>query len=114
MTGPAGEHPRFRLESELAHPVRFSIVAALAAVESMAFGDLRDELEVSDSVLSKQIAELERTGFVKVAKGFVGKRPRTTLSLTRDGLARWRGHLDSLRQIAAGSLGGRGAGSSGG
>lgn len=105
MSAEAGSHPRFRLESDLAHPVRFSIVAALAAVENMAFGDLRDELQVSDSVLSKQIAELEKSGFVKVSKGFVGKRPRTTLSLTSGGLKRWRAHLDSLRQIAAGSLG---------
>ena len=52
----------------------------------MPFGDLRDELQVSDSVLSKQIAELEKAGFVKAAKSFVGKRPRTTLSLTSDGL----------------------------
>ncbi|UYG16957.1 transcriptional regulator [Brachybacterium huguangmaarense] len=96
-------HPRFALESELAHPVRFSIVAALAAVESMAFGELRDELQVSDSVLSKQITELEKAGFVKVAKGFVGKRPRTTLSLTAQGLRRWRLHLEALRAIAGGS-----------
>lgn len=96
----APKHPRFALESELAHPVRFSIVAALAAVEHLTFGDLRDELEVSDSVLSKQIAELEKAGFVKVSKGFVGKRPRTTLSLTSDGLKRWRLHLKALQAIA--------------
>jgi DNA-binding MarR family transcriptional regulator len=101
----ASRHPRFALESELAHPVRFSIVAALAAVENIAFGDLRDKLQVSDSVLSKQITELEKNGFVKVAKGLVGKRPRTTLSLTVDGLRRWQGHLQALRTIAGGGAG---------
>ena len=93
-------HPRFQLESELAHPVRFSLVAALAAVENLSFADLREKLEVSDSVLSKQISELEKSGFVKVHKGFVGKRPRTTLSLTRPGRARWQRHLQALRAIA--------------
>lgn len=93
-------HPRFRLEASLAHPVRFSIVGALAAVERSSFGDLRDDLQITDSVLSKQIAELEREGFVRVSKGFVGKRPRTTLSLSGEGLRRWRAHLESLRQIA--------------
>lgn len=96
----APQHPRFALDSSLAHPVRFSLVAALASVEKVAFGDLRDELQVSDSVLSKQIAELEKAGFVRATKSFVGKRPRTTLSLTSDGLVRWRGHLDALRRIA--------------
>lgn len=96
----APRHPRFALDSALAHPVRFSLVAALASVENMVFADLRDELQVSDSVLSKQIAELEKAGFVRAAKGFVGKRPRTTLSLTSDGLARWSSHLEALRRIA--------------
>lgn len=104
------EHPRFALDSSLAHPVRFSLVAALAVVESMPFGDLRDELQVSDSVLSKQISELEKSGFVKPTKSFVGKRPRTTLALTSDGLKRWKGHLDALTRIAdpEGSLRARG------
>ncbi|SLM89881.1 transcriptional regulator [Brachybacterium nesterenkovii] len=97
--GSQGEHPRFALEPTLSHPVRFSIVAALAAVESLPFGDLRDELAVSDSVLSKQIAELETGGLVRAAKSFVGKRPRTTLSLTADGLRRWKRHLEAMRAI---------------
>lgn len=95
-------HPRHSLEPALAHPVRFSIVAALAAVESIPFGELRDELAVSDSVLSKQIAELERENFVRVAKSFVGRRPRTTLSLAEPGLRRWQKHLEALRAIVGG------------
>lgn len=97
--GEPGGHPRFALEAALSHPVRFSIIAALAAVESLAFGDLRDELAVSDSVLSKQISELETAGFVRATKSFVGKRPRTTLALTSDGLRRWNAHLEALRAI---------------
>lgn len=96
----APRHPRFRLESILAHPVRFSVVAELAGVESLAFGELRDALDVSDSVLSKQISELEDAGFVRVSKGFVGKRPRTTLRLSAAGRRRWSAHLDALREIA--------------
>lgn len=39
------QHPRFRLEQQLSHPVRFSIVASLAAVEELSFADIRTELE---------------------------------------------------------------------
>lgn len=94
------QHPRFRLEQQLSHPVRFSIVASLAAVEELSFADMRTELEVSDSVLSRRITELEKDGFVLVKKGFVGKRPRTNLKLTTDGLKRWRKHLQALQEIA--------------
>lgn len=46
---------------------------------------MRDTIEVSDSALSKQSTQLEAAGYVKIRKGYVGKRPRTWLSLTSAG-----------------------------
>lgn len=94
------EHPRHRLADPLLNPVRFSIVAALDRAEKLSFGEVRDAVEITDSALSKQVSLLEAAGFLAVGKGFVGKTPRTTLSLTRGGRAAWRGHLDALREIA--------------
>ena len=93
-------HPRHRLVDVLQHPVRFSIVAALDKAEKLGFAEVRDAVEVSDSVLSKQVSALEAAGIVDVQKGFVGKVPRTTLVLSRSGRAAWRSHLVALRQIA--------------
>ena len=93
-------HARHRLDEVVHAPVRFSIVATLAAVDEAEFALVRDEVEVSDSVLSKQVSTLEQAGYVKVRKGYVGKRPRTWLSLTRAGRAAWTGHLAALREIA--------------
>ncbi len=81
-------------------PVRFSIVAALAGAENAEFGFIRDAIEVSDSVLSKQISTLESAGYVKVKKGYVGKRPRTWLSLTASGRTAFKRHLAALHEIA--------------
>jgi DNA-binding MarR family transcriptional regulator len=97
-TRPA--HARHRLDDVIHAPVRFSIVATLAGVDEAEFALVRDEVEVSDSVLSKQVATLERAGYVKVRKGYVGKRPRTWLSLTRPGRAAYESHLAALREIA--------------
>ena len=94
------EHPRHDLVDELMHPVRFSLVATLAATESAEFAVVRDQLQVSDSVLSRQASQLEELGIVKIKKGYVGKRPRTWLSLTAEGLRRWQAHVDALRTIA--------------
>jgi len=99
------QHPGYRLSETLHQPVRFSIAAALAATESMDFGTLRDRIQVSDSVLSKQVTILEQAGTVQVKKGLVGKRPRTWLTLTKDGREAWTAHLATLREIAgAGGL----------
>ena len=97
-----GPHPRLRLSDTLHQPVRFSMAAALAAADQLDFKDLRDAVQVTDSALSKQIGTLEAAGYVKVSKGFVGKRPRTSLKLTPEGRAAWASHLDVLREIAAG------------
>ncbi len=97
--GDRGGHPRHRLEQPLLHAVRFSIVATLAASEMAEFGFVRDTVEVSDSVLSKQVALLESAGYVAVLKGYAGKRPRTWLRLTPDGREAFSRHLDALREI---------------
>lgn len=51
-------------------------------------------------MLSKQVATLEQAGYVKVRKGYVGKRPRTWLSLTRSGREAFTRHVSALREIA--------------
>ena len=95
-------HPRHRLNETIHAPVRFSIVATLAGADKMEFSLVRDTVEVSDSVLSKQVATLESAGIVKVRKGYVGKRPRTWLSLTAFGRRAFKDHLAALREIAGG------------
>ncbi|WP_416343211.1 winged helix-turn-helix domain-containing protein [Isoptericola peretonis] len=96
------EHPRHRLDPVVHAPVRFSIVAALATVDEAEFAAVRDAVEISDSVLSKQVGTLEEAGYVAVRKGFVGKRPRTWLRLTREGRDAFGRHLAALRAIAEG------------
>ncbi|MFT3876760.1 MAG: transcriptional regulator [Propioniciclava sp.] len=102
MTASDAQHPRHQLVDELSHPVRFSMVAALATTEESEFGMVRDHLQVSDSVLSRQASALEEAGLVRIRKGYVGKRPRTWLSLTDAGRARWAQHLAALQAIARG------------
>jgi DNA-binding MarR family transcriptional regulator len=95
-------HPRHALDDLLGHPVRFSIAALLAAASKVEFSFVRDHLEVNDSMLSKQVSTLEQAGYVKVDKGFVGKRGRTWLSLTREGRRAFERHMAALREIAQG------------
>ena len=60
---------------------------------------LRDSLEVSDSVLSKQATSLEAAGYVRARKGHVGKRPRTWLSMTPDGGRAFDRHDAALHAV---------------
>jgi DNA-binding MarR family transcriptional regulator len=76
------------------------MVALLAAASKVEFSFVRDHVEVTDSMLSKQVSALEQAGYVKVAKGFVGKRGRTWLSLTKQGRRTFERHMAALREIA--------------
>lgn len=90
-----------RLDPLIHAPVRLSIMALLAGVREAEFSTVRDSVGISDSVLSKQASALEAAFYVKVRKGYVGKRPRTWLSLTPAGRDAFDAHVAALQQIVA-------------
>ncbi|MBM7490317.1 DNA-binding MarR family transcriptional regulator [Micromonospora luteifusca] len=91
--------PRF---DELIHaPTRLSLVSLLAATEWAEFRYLREQLGLSDSALSKQLTTLEQAGYVEIRKSFVGKRPRTSVTLSSAGRAAFDGHVAALQEIVA-------------
>ncbi|MGI5323847.1 winged helix-turn-helix domain-containing protein [Actinomadura nitritigenes] len=80
-------------------PARLQIVSLLAAATEAEFAFVRDNLQVSDSVLSKHASALENAGYVEIRKGHVGKRPRTWLKLTREGRRAFAEYVTTLQQI---------------
>lgn len=94
------DHPRHDLDDMLQSPVRLSITAALSRIDKADFRSLRDTIELSDSALSKQLTLLEDAGYVTVAKGRAGRRPRTWVKITPDGAQALGRHLEAMRKIA--------------
>jgi len=92
-------HPRYRLDEVIHSPLRLSIVSALSAVEKAEFRAVRDAIEISDSLLSKQVALLEQAGYIDVHKDRVNRRARTWLTLTHAGREALAGHLSALADI---------------
>lgn len=80
-------------------PHRLQICATLDTVDRAEFALLRDQLGVSESVLSKQIKALEDAGYVSVSKGSRDGRVRTWASFTKSGQQAYRGHVAALRRI---------------
>ena len=81
-------------------PNRLQICAFLAPLENAEFQVLRDELDVSDSVMSKHIKQLENAGYVQLSKSKVNGRQRTWLQLTENGRAAFKDHVEALKQLA--------------
>lgn len=87
------------LDTVLHERGRLAIVAVLAAVESLTFIELRDELAMTDGNLSVHLQKLEEKGYVGIMKHFVGRRPQTTCRLTPQGRRAFTRYLDLLQAI---------------
>jgi len=87
------------LDPLLLDPTRLSIAAFLASLSWTEFSAVRDAVGLSNSALSKQVSTLERPDYVRSRKGYVGKRPRTWLSLTDAGRDALAAHVRALQRI---------------
>ncbi|MFJ6465687.1 winged helix-turn-helix domain-containing protein [Streptomyces sp. NPDC091387] len=87
------------MDETIHHPTRLAVVAFLSACDEAEFATVREGCQVSDSVLSKTASTLEAAGYLTVRKGYVGKRPRTWLSLTPVGQQALAGHVAALQNI---------------
>lgn len=89
---------------ELIHPAtRLSIVALLAAVDWADFAYIRDQLGLSDSALSKQLATLEDAGYVVTERAVSERRRRLRVRLAAAGREAFEGHVAAIQQIVNGS-----------
>ncbi|WP_133032261.1 transcriptional regulator [Sphingomonas sp. PP-CE-1G-424] len=83
-------------------PARLQLMALLADVTEMEFGIARDVLGVSDSVLSKHLAQLGDAGYIELRKATVNTRQRTWIVATTAGRKAFKGHVAALQALASG------------
>jgi DNA-binding MarR family transcriptional regulator len=90
----------------LIHPgTRLSIVALLAAADAVDFAFVRDQLQLSDSALSKQLSTLEDAGYVAIERPLSDHRRRVRARLTPVGREAFAGHVAALQAMLAGAAG---------
>lgn len=90
------------LDATLQAPTRLKLMTMLTAVTEAEFSTLREGLEVSDSVLSKQVTALAEVGYVRSRKGAHLGRRTTWIALTAHGRTALRAHVAALRELIAG------------
>ena len=85
-------------------PVRFSLLASLAHVDSADYQSLREALVVSYALLSKHAALLEEAGYIKVQKTATGRTRHTRYRLTNRGRQAYEKHVQALEWIVGGGV----------
>ncbi|PTM44682.1 transcriptional regulator [Sphingomonas aerolata] len=93
-----------RLDLLIHPPVRLQLMALLADVSEMEFGTARDILGVSDSVLSKHLAQLSDGEYIELRKATVNTRQRTWIVGTAAGRKAFKGHVAALQALASGRV----------
>jgi DNA-binding MarR family transcriptional regulator len=79
--------------------VRLGIMSALLVNEDVSFNDLKELIQVTDGNLASHLKTLEESGYIKVEKGFIGRKTNTTYRVTKTGEKAFRQHLDALEQM---------------
>jgi DNA-binding MarR family transcriptional regulator len=82
--------------------IRLGVMSVLMVNEEISFNELKQLLEVTDGNLATHLVNLEENGFIKVHKGFVGRKTNTTYSITRQGQKIFTDHLGALEQMIKG------------
>ncbi len=90
------------LDEHIVAPARLRLLTTLTAVSQAEFRTVCDTLHVSDSVLSKHLAALEKVEYVKRRKGVHRGRRTTWISLTPRGRDALTAHVAALRAVISG------------
>ena len=82
--------------------IRLGVMSVLMVNEEISFNDLKQMMEVTDGNLATHLVTLEENGFIKVHKGFIGRKTNTTYSITRSGQKAFSDHITALEQMIKG------------
>jgi DNA-binding MarR family transcriptional regulator len=88
---------------EIIHqPLRLKIMSALRALpesERIEFVRLKAIVNATEGNLGAHITTLEKAGYVKVEKDFHNNRPRTRVSMSKQGRRSFQAYVDYLKDI---------------
>jgi DNA-binding MarR family transcriptional regulator len=82
--------------------IRLGIMSVLMVNEEINFNDLKQLLQVTDGNLATHLVSLEENGFLKVYKGFIGKKTNTTYAITKAGEKAFNEHITALENMIKG------------
>ncbi|MFL5809551.1 MAG: winged helix-turn-helix domain-containing protein [Flavisolibacter sp.] len=99
----AGKNPISGLNKVFDNRVRLGVMSILMVNEEINFNDLKQLLEVTDGNLATHLQTLEESNYIKVYKGFIGRKTNTTYSITRTGEKAFKDHIEGMEKMIKGT-----------
>jgi DNA-binding MarR family transcriptional regulator len=82
--------------------IRLGIMSAVMVNDEVNFNDLKELIQVTDGNLASHLKTLEENNYIKVNKGFVGRKTNTTYAVTKAGEKAFKTHLEALEKMIKG------------
>lgn len=82
--------------------LRLAVMSILMGVEEADFVFLKEKTQFTAGNLSVQLDKLSEAGYIKVDKYFVGKKTRTTCTITSAGRTAFEEYVDALKDYIGG------------
>ena len=98
----ASMNPISNLNKVFDSRIRLGVMSSLMVNTEMSFNDLKQMLEVTDGNLATHLVNLEENGYIKVHKGFIGRKTNTTYSITKAGEKAFKEHIQALENMIRG------------
>ena len=90
------ENPIEHLNKIFDSQIRLGIMSALLMNEEVNFNFLKELLQITDGNLASHLKQLEESKYIKVHKGFIGRKTNTTYEVTDAGQKASKEHLAAL------------------
>jgi DNA-binding MarR family transcriptional regulator len=80
-------------------PARLNIIMILYVVESLDYVFLKNQTGLSWGNLATHLGKLEEVGYVKITKGYQGKKPHSMIELTPQGRSAFQEYRRTVQQL---------------
>ena len=84
--------------------VRLGIMSILMVNDFVEFAALKEQLQITDGNLASHVAALEKLGYIRTRKQFIGRKPNTSYAATPAGRKAFGEHLDALERLIGKSV----------
>lgn len=81
------------------HRIRLGIMSILMVNEFADFKMLKELLGATDGNLASHTKALEKEEYIKVEKSFIGRKPNTRYSTTKEGRIAFKKHVEAIEKL---------------
>ena len=82
--------------------LRLGIMSSLMVKDELSFNELKELFDTTDGNLATHLVNLEENNYIKVHKGFIGKKTNTTYVITKAGEKAFTEHITALENMIKG------------